>query len=123
MKINTSFYLAKQGVSNISRNKQFSLASVGTIATCIFLIGLFYMIIANFTYILHNAEEKLNITIFFDEGTTQEQIDAIGDTQPLANANGLGALARTGRAEKNHIHAAHLTLKKRISPGNPCGDA
>ncbi len=79
MKISTSFYLAKQGVSSISRNKQFSLASVGTIATCIFLIGLFYMIMANFTYILHNAEEKLSITIFFDEGTTQEQIDAIGE--------------------------------------------
>ncbi len=79
MKISTSFYLAKQGVSSINRNRQFSLASIGTIATCIFLIGLFYMIIANFAYILNNAEEKLSITIFFEEGTTQEQIDAIGE--------------------------------------------
>lgn len=79
MKISTSFYLGKQGVKNISRNKQFSLASVGTIATCIFLIGLFYMIIANFTYIINNAEEKLSITIFFEEGTTKEEIDEIGE--------------------------------------------
>lgn len=79
MKISTSFYLAKQGVTSINRNRQFSLASIGTIATCIFLIGLFYMIIANFTYILNNAEEKLSITIFFEEGTTQEQIDEIGE--------------------------------------------
>lgn len=79
MKISTSFYLAGQGVKNISRNKQFSLASVGTIATCIFLIGLFYMIAANFAYIMDNAEEKLSITIFFDEGTTEEQIEDIGD--------------------------------------------
>ncbi len=79
MKISTSFYLAKQGVKSITRNKQFSLASIGTIATCIFLIGLFYMLIANFTYIINNAEEKLSITIFFDEGTTKEQIDEIGE--------------------------------------------
>ncbi len=79
MKISTSFYLAKQGVKSITRNRQFSLASIGTIATCIFLIGLFYMIIANFTYIINNAEEKLSITIFFDEGTTKEQIDEIGE--------------------------------------------
>jgi len=79
MKISTSFYLAGQGVKNISRNKQFSLASVGTIATCIFLIGLFYMIAANFAYIMDNAEEKLSITIFFDEGTTEEQIEDIGE--------------------------------------------
>ncbi len=79
MKISTSFYLAKQGVSSISKNKQFSLASIGTIATCVFLIGLFYMIIANFAYILNNAEEKLNITIFFDEGITEDEIEAIGD--------------------------------------------
>ncbi len=37
------------------------------------------MIIANFAYILNNAEEKLNITIFFDEGITEDEIEAIGD--------------------------------------------
>ncbi len=79
MKISTSFYLAKQGVKSISRNKQFSLASIGTIATCIFLIGIFYMLVANFNYIVNNAEEKLSITIFFDEGISQEQIDGIGE--------------------------------------------
>ena len=79
MKISTSFYLAKQGIKNITRNNQFSLASVGTIATCIFLIGLFYMLVANFNYIVDNAQEKLSITIFFDEGTTKEQIDEIGE--------------------------------------------
>lgn len=78
MKISTSFYCVKQGAKNISRNKQFSLASVGTIATCIFLVGIFYMVIANVQHIISNAEEKLSITIFFDEGITEDKIEEIG---------------------------------------------
>lgn len=78
MKVKTTFYCMKQGITSISKNKQFSLASIGTIATCVFLIGLFYMIIANFQYILTNAEEKLSITVFFDNGITDEQINEIG---------------------------------------------
>ena len=47
MKINTFFYSIKQGLKNIFRNKMFSLASIATMAACIFMFGLFYIIIAN----------------------------------------------------------------------------
>ena len=41
MRISTVGYSAKQGVKNIGRNKMFSLASVATMAACIFVFGLF----------------------------------------------------------------------------------
>ena len=41
MRISTVGYSAKQGVKNIGRNKMFSLASVATMAECIFEFGLF----------------------------------------------------------------------------------
>ena len=43
MKIRTALYCLKQGLVNIKRNKLFSLASISTIAACVFLIGMFYI--------------------------------------------------------------------------------
>ena len=47
MRISTFFYTIKQGIVNIWKNKLFSLASIATMTACIFLFGLFYMIVVN----------------------------------------------------------------------------
>ena len=69
----------KQGVKNIGRNKMFSIASIATMAACIFLFGLFYAIIVNLNYIVEEAEKNVAITIFFNDDATQEQKDEIGE--------------------------------------------
>jgi cell division transport system permease protein len=68
----------KQGVKNIGRNKMFSIASIATMAACIFLFGLFYSIVINLNYIVEKAEEGVAITVFFNDDATQEQKDEIG---------------------------------------------
>lgn len=78
MKINTFFYTIKQGFANIFRNKWFSLASIATIASCLFLFGIFYCVAFNINTIIKNAEQGVSITVFFDEGISQERIDEIG---------------------------------------------
>ena len=65
MRISTFGYSMKQGVKNIGRNKMFSIASIATMAACIFLFGLFYAIIVNLNYIVEEAEKNVAITIFF----------------------------------------------------------
>ena len=65
MKISTVGYSTKQGVKNIFRNKLFSLASVATMAACIFVFGLFFAIVMNFNYMVQKAEEGVAITVFF----------------------------------------------------------
>ena len=87
MRISTFGYSMKQGVKNIRRNKMFSIASVATMAACIFLFGLFYSIIVNFNYIVEKAEEGVAITVLFDEDTTKEQKEAIGEK--LEKADGV----------------------------------
>ena len=77
MKINSFFYIVKQGFRNIFRNKMFSLASVATMAACIFMFGLFYIVMTNFSGMVKNAEEGVAVTVFFEEGTTEDQINAI----------------------------------------------
>ena len=52
MRISTVGYSMKQGIKNISRNKLFSLASVATMAACIFVFGLFFSIVLTFTALL-----------------------------------------------------------------------
>ena len=81
MKISTLWYCFLQGLKNIKRNLLFSLASVGTIIACLFLFGIFYSIVVNFESIMKQMEESVAVTVFFDEGITQEQIDAIGEIQ------------------------------------------
>ena len=78
MRISTFFYTIKQGIVNIWKNKLFSLASIATMTACIFLFGLFYSIVVNFSYIVEKAEEGVAITVFFNEDTTKEQKDTIG---------------------------------------------
>lgn len=78
MKISTLCYTLKQGFVNIFRNKWYSLASVATIAACLFLFGLFYAILMNFENIVKTAEEGVSVTVFFNEGTTDARMDEIG---------------------------------------------
>lgn len=75
----------KQGVKNIGRNKMFSIASIATMAACIFLFGLFYSIVINFNYIVEKAEEGVAITVFFEEDATKSQKDKIGDQLKTAD--------------------------------------
>ena len=79
MRISTFFYTLKQGFRNIFRNKLFSLASIATIAACLFLFGIFYAILANFQHIVKNAEEGVSVWVFFDEGIEDIRIQQIGD--------------------------------------------
>lgn len=78
MKISTLFYTIRQGFSNIFRNLWFSLASVATISTCLFLFGLFYAIVANVQNVMNTVEEGVSVTVFFQEGTTDERMKEIG---------------------------------------------
>ena len=44
---------------------------------CIFLFGLFYSIVENFQSMVKEAEEGVAVSVFFNEGISQEQIDEI----------------------------------------------
>ena len=79
MKFSTLLYSIRQGVKNIRRNLMFSLASIGTMVACLFLFGIFYMIVVNFQAAVQTVEKNVTVSVFFNEGITQEQLDAIGE--------------------------------------------
>ena len=77
MRISSFFYTIGQGFKNLGRNKWYTLASIATITACLFLFGLFYSIITNFQNVVKTAEEGVSVTVFFNEGTSEEQILAV----------------------------------------------
>ena len=79
MRPSTIWYTLKQGVKNIKRNWMFSLASIITMAACIFLVGVFYSLVTNVDNIAHKVEQEVPITVFFDEGTTDEEMQEVGN--------------------------------------------
>lgn len=56
----------------------FSLASIITMAACIFLFGIFFSIVNNVNNIAHKVESEVPVTVFFDEGTNSKQMKAVG---------------------------------------------
>ena len=78
MRISTLWYTFKQGFKNIFRNKVFSLATIATISSCIFLFGLFYCLVINVQYSVKAAQSGVAVTVFFDEGLGDDKIQQIG---------------------------------------------
>ena len=74
MRISSFFYTIGQGFKNLGRNKWYTLASIATITACLFLFGLFYSIIKNFEHVVKTAAEGVSVTVFFNEGISEEQI-------------------------------------------------
>ena len=88
MRISSAWYSFRQGLKNIRRNILFSLASIGTIIACLFIFGLFYIVLVNFRAAIKKIESNISISVFFDEGITDQNIDLIGEqirTRPEVN--------------------------------------
>lgn len=73
-------YTLGEGLKNLVRNKWYTLASVATIASCLFLFGIFFAISADFQDTVKDAQQNVSVTVFFRSGTTQDQIDALQKT-------------------------------------------
>lgn len=111
MRFNTIGYCFKQGFKNIWRNKLFSLASMATMAACIFMFGIFFCIVQSFQHFVREAEEGVAVTVLFDEGTTEDEILEIGQ----------GLTKRDGVSEVVYVSAdeAWKSYQEKYFEGNP----
>ena len=111
MRFNTIGYCFKQGFKNIWRNKLFSLASMATMAACIFMFGIFFCMVQNFQHFVREAEEGVAVTFLFDEGTTEDEILEIGQ----------GLTKRDGVSEVVYVSAdeAWKSYQEKYFEGNP----
>lgn len=101
MRINTWLYSIKQGFMNIFRNKMFSLASIATMAACIFMFGIFYILVTNFSNMVKEVESGVAVTVFFDDGIPEEQIlDIQEEIKKKAEVSKVNYISATDAWEK-----------------------
>lgn len=67
----------KHGIINVFKNRRFSLASIGTIAACLYLFGVFYFMLLNLQFNVDKAQSNVGFSVYFNEGVTEEQIQAV----------------------------------------------
>ena len=79
MRISSLGYCISQGFKNIWRHKMYSMASIATMAACIFMFGIFFCLVENVNYIVKIAESGVAVTAFFDEGMSESEILKIGE--------------------------------------------
>lgn len=79
LRLNSLGYVIKQGFKNIWHNMMFSLASIATMIACISLFSLFVAVLMNLDSVVKNVEQEVGVTVLFDDGLPQEQIDLIGE--------------------------------------------
>ena len=56
----------------------FSLASVGTMVACLFMLSVFLCILLNFHYIVGGAEASVTISVYFEDDIDENRIAQIG---------------------------------------------
>lgn len=126
MKINSFFYSIQQGVKNIWRNKLFSLASIATMAACIFLFGLFYMIVTNFQDMVRKAEEGVAVTVYFNVGATEDEITSLGEKlrlRPEVAESIYVSPEEAWEQFKNDYFAGHEELAEGFEADNPLANS
>ena len=57
----------------------YSMASIATMAACIFMFGIFFCLVENVNYIVKIAESGVAVTAFFDEVMSESEILEIGE--------------------------------------------
>ena len=72
MKFRTLGYYLNVAVRNLIKNRLMSVASVLTVASCIFIVSVFYCLAANLDYLLKQMESNIGITVFVDDALDPE---------------------------------------------------
>lgn len=79
MAVRTWLYLCRLGLKNLWHNKVYAAASVITMASCIFLFGIFYIAVLNVDAVLQKTEEEVYVAVFFEKDVLPERVDEIGN--------------------------------------------
>ena len=73
------FFLIGRGFRNIIKNPMTSFFSLLVMITTIFLFSASYATLVNINAVVKQAEDSVGITVFFDEGLSENQIRVIGE--------------------------------------------
>ncbi|GFI62445.1 cell division protein FtsX [Clostridiales bacterium] len=79
MKFRSIKYFFSEAFSGVIRNRLMSVASIGTVAACIFMIAISFCALTNVDYMLSQIEDSIGIAVFLEDGINSEKILEIND--------------------------------------------
>lgn len=74
MRIRTMKTCVKDGFKSIFRNGLMSLASIGTIAACLIILGITYCLVINVQHFATNLDGNLGMVAFLKAGITEQEV-------------------------------------------------
>lgn len=77
MKITSLKYFIKEAFVNLLKNGLMSVASIITVASCVFILITSYSIAANVDYMIKNIESQIGLTVFINDSVTSSEIKSI----------------------------------------------
>ena len=79
MKFRSIKYFFSEAFSGVIRNRLMSIASIGTVAACIFMIVISYCALTYVDYMLTQIEESIGIAVFLEEDVNSDKVLEIND--------------------------------------------
>jgi cell division transport system permease protein len=83
MGLNTARYYLRETFTSLVRNGWLSLASMGTVAVSLLILGFSLLLILNANRIADSLESMLEISVFLEDGTKEEQVKKLGENIKL----------------------------------------
>ncbi len=79
MKFRSIKYFFSEAFNGVIRNRLMSIASMGTVAACIFIIAISYCALTNVNYMLDQLESSIGIAVFLDDNIDSDKVLQIND--------------------------------------------
>jgi len=78
MKIRTATYLIKEGFVNIRRNRMMSIASVGSVAAALIILGMVFLLIINMNHMVEDVKQQFDsIQLYLRDDVEDSEILSI----------------------------------------------
>lgn len=97
MKLRTWNQFSQQAVTSMWRNSWMTLASVGTVAVTMLMVGIFLLFAGNLTNLAGNLESQVEISVYLQDEVTSEQIDTLA--QDFTNLSEIASVKYVSKEE------------------------
>jgi len=77
MKFRSFSYSVREALRSLIKNRLMSIASVITLASCLFMVSVSFCLAANLDYLLIQMENLMSITVYLREGMSADEINEL----------------------------------------------
>ena len=79
MKFRNVSYTVKEAMAGLIKNRLMSMASIITLAACLFIVSVSFCLASNLDYLLIQMESLMSITVYLRDGMSQEEINNLAN--------------------------------------------